>query len=131
MPNGCKAKMNHTTPPQSNAFDPKCRKTSAPSRPPKKASQHPSGGWDSTFVATSQNLETCLHAVERVPSEGRGKSARFIPIRFVFTNKLGKEEKLLLAFDAFVLSEVLGGEVSVGKIIHGDNHATQNVKTRP
>jgi hypothetical protein len=25
----------------------------------------------------------------------------------VFTNKLGKDEKLLLAFDAFVLSEIL------------------------
>jgi predicted RecB family nuclease len=80
-------------------------------------------------VATSQNLETRLHAVERVPSEGRGKSARFIPIRFVFTNKLGKDEKLLLAFDAFVLSEILGREVSLGKIIHGDNHATLKVKT--
>ena len=53
----------------------------------------------------------------------------FIPIRFVFTNKLGKDEKLLLAFDAFVLSEILGREVSLGKIIHGDNHATLKVKT--
>jgi predicted RecB family nuclease len=51
-----------------------------------------------------------------------------IPIRFVFTNKLGKDEKLLLAFDAIVLSEILGREVSVGKIIHGDNHATLKVK---
>ena len=42
------------------------------------------------------------------PSEGRGKVAQFIPIRFEFTNKLGKDEKLLLAFDAFVLSEMLG-----------------------
>ena len=129
MPNGRKAKMNHTTPPQSNACDPKCRKTSAPSRPPKKASKHPSGGWDSTLLWTSQNLETRLHAVERVPPEGRGKSAQFIPIRFVFTNKLGKDEKLLLAFDAFVLSEMLGREVSLGKIIHGDDHATLKVKT--
>ena len=80
-------------------------------------------------VATSQNLETRLHAVERVPSEGRGKSARFIPIRFVFTNKLGKDEKLLLAFDAFVLSEILGREISLGKIIHGDNQSTLKVKT--
>jgi predicted RecB family nuclease len=79
--------------------------------------------------ATSQNLEACLHAVERVPSEGRGKSARFIPVRFVFTNKLGKDEKLLLAFDASVLSEILGREVNLGKIIHGDNHAALKVKT--
>jgi hypothetical protein len=47
----------------------------------------------------------------------------------VFTNKLGKDEKLLLAFDAFVLSEILDRAVSLGKIIHGDDHATLKVKT--
>jgi len=80
-------------------------------------------------VGTSQNVETRLHAVERVPSEGRGKSAQFIPIRFAYSNKLGKDEKLLLAFDAFVLSEMLGREVNLGRIIHGDNHSALNVKT--
>jgi predicted RecB family nuclease len=80
-------------------------------------------------VATSQDLETCLQGVERAPSEGRGKSARFIPIRFAFSNKLGKNEKLLLAFDAFVLSSVLGRDVHIGRIIHGDNHASLKVKT--
>jgi predicted RecB family nuclease len=74
-------------------------------------------------------LESCLHAIERVPSEGRGKVAQFIPIRFVFTNKLSTDDKLLLAFDTFVLSQVLGREVNVGKIIHGDDHATLKVKT--
>ena len=76
-----------------------------------------------------QLLESCLHAVERVPSEGRGKPAQFIPIRFVFRNKLTKDDRLLLAFDTLVLSQVLGREVSVGKIIHGDDHATLKVKT--
>jgi predicted RecB family nuclease len=80
-------------------------------------------------VATSQNLETCLQGVERAPSEGRGKSARFIPIRFAFSNKLGKSEKLLLAFYAFVLSSVLGRDIHIGRIIHGDNHASLKVKT--
>jgi predicted RecB family nuclease len=80
-------------------------------------------------VATSQNLETRLQAVERVAPEGRGKSARLIPIRFVFTNKLGKDEKLVLAFDAFVLSEILGCGIGLGKITHGENPATLKVKT--
>ena len=79
--------------------------------------------------ATAQNLETRLYAVERVPPDGRGKAAQFIPVRFVFTNKLGKDEKLLLAFAAFVLSEILGRGVGQGKIIHGDNHDTLKVKT--
>ena len=78
---------------------------------------------------TFQNLETRLHAIERILPESRGQFARLLPIRFVFTNKLGKDEKLLLAFDAFMLSSVLGREVSLGKIVHGDNHATLKVKT--
>ena len=73
--------------------------------------------------------ESKLHAVERVPSTGRGKAAQFIPIRFVFTNKLGKDDKLLLAFDTFVLSKSQGREVKNCRIIHGDDHATLKVKT--
>jgi predicted RecB family nuclease len=74
-------------------------------------------------------LESELHAVERVPAGGRGKAAQFIPIRFVFTNKLGKDDKLLLALDAVALSKALKREVSLGKIIHGDNQVTLKVKT--
>jgi len=77
----------------------------------------------------SGSVESSLHAVERIPSEGRGKAAQFIPIRFIFRNKLTKDDKLLMAFDAFVLSQSLGREISVGKIIHGDDHATLKVKT--
>ena len=78
---------------------------------------------------TEQLLESRLHAVERVLSEGRGKPTQFIPIRFVFRNKLTKDDRLLLAFDALVLSQSLGREVSLGKIIHGDDQATLKVKT--
>ena len=42
-------------------------------------------------------------------------------------NKLTRSDKLLLAFDALVLSEMLGRKVSLGKIIHGDNQATLKV----
>ena len=77
----------------------------------------------------SQSLLTSAATIERIPSAGRGKAAQFIPIRFIFTNKLGKDDKLLLAFDAFVLSGMLGREVPLGKIIHGDDHATLNVNT--
>ena len=72
-------------------------------------------------------MESRIHAVERVPSERR-KPDQFIPIRFVFFNKLTKDDRLLAAFDALVLSEMVGQEVSVGKIIHGDDHATLKVK---
>lgn len=86
-----------------------------------------------TSLAIQGQVDSCVvesevHAVERMPSEGRGKAAQFIPLRFVFFNKLGKDYKLLLALDAFVLSKVLGRDVNLGKIIHGDDHATLNVK---
>ena len=82
------------------------------------------------LVARSRILESTIHAVERVPSESQGKAAQFIPIRFVPTNKLAKDDKLMLTFDALVLSEVLGQEITLGRIIHGDDHATLKIMTR-
>src|ERR1035438_9460786 len=79
-------------------------------------------------LTSAATFETCLHAVERIPSAGRGQPAQFLPIRFIYRNKLTKDDKLLLAFDAFVLSEMLGRTVSLGRIIHGDDHATLKVK---
>ena len=73
-------------------------------------------------------LQSHLLAVERVPAEGRGKAAQFVPIRFSYRNKLTADDRLLLAFDALVLAQALGRDVSLGKIIHGDDHATPTVK---
>ena len=80
------------------------------------------------FVARSENLQCSCHAVERIPSAGRGQAAQFIPIRFVFRNKLTRHDKLLLAFDALVISKVLGREVALGRIVYGDDHVTLKVK---
>ena len=74
-------------------------------------------------------LESQVHAVDRAPSEGRARPPKLIPIRFTFRNKLDGNDKLLLAFDTFVLSEVTGREISFGKIIHGDDHSALKVKT--
>jgi predicted RecB family nuclease len=76
----------------------------------------------------TETMGSRLHAVERVPSQGRGKPAQFIPVRFTFFNKLTKDDRLLLAFDALLLSEALGREVGVGKIIHGDDHTSSELK---
>ena len=74
-------------------------------------------------------LESEIHALERKPAQGRYELSEFIPIRFVFTNKLSDDDKLLLAFDAFVLARSLGFEIRLGKIIHGDDYIPLNVKT--
>jgi predicted RecB family nuclease len=74
-------------------------------------------------------LESELHAAKRLPVKGRRNPLQFFPIRFVFSNKLRRHDKLLLAFDAFVLSRSLGREVSFGKIIHGDKHTAIAINT--
>jgi hypothetical protein len=71
----------------------------------------------------SNVLQSKPHALQLVPAKRRGQSAHLIPIRFMFTNKLHKDDKLLLAFDAFTLSQSLRCEISFGEIIHGDNHS--------
>ena len=81
----------------------------------------------SVFVQTPR-MESHLHAIERVPSEGRGKPDHFVPIRFIPTKRVSEDFKLLLAFEALALSEMLGQEVSIGQIIHGYNHARLTVK---
>jgi predicted RecB family nuclease len=72
-------------------------------------------------------IESRIHAVERLPPQARCQPAQFIPIRFTFFNKLTKDDRLLVAFDALALSEVLGRDVSLAKIIHGESHASLKV----
>jgi predicted RecB family nuclease len=76
----------------------------------------------------TNDLESRLLAVETMPSEGPGRPVQFIPYHFEFANQLTKNDKLSLAFDALVLSKVVGREVSLGKITHGDAYATRKVK---
>ena len=81
------------------------------------------------FHARSQNLECFCHAVGRIPPTGGGRGAQLVPIRFVASNKVTRDDKLLLSFDALVLSEMLGRKIALGKIVHGDNYTTLKVKT--
>ena len=67
------------------------------------------------FAVETETMASRPHAVERLPPQGGGNRARFIPIRFVFLNKLTKDDRLLLAFDALVFSEVLGRDMSSAK----------------
>jgi len=81
------------------------------------------------LVAHTNELESDIHLLEQVPSQGGHKPAQLIPTRFVFASKLTRNDKLLLGFDAFVLSERLRCDVGFGKIIHGKEHTTMKVKT--
>ena len=81
------------------------------------------------FEARSQNLQCACHAVERIPPLGRDRAAQFIPVRYVSHNKPTRDDKLLVAFDGLVLSEMLDRTIDRGRIIYGDCYATLQVKT--
>jgi len=55
------------------------------------------------FVAESLNLESHIDVIERTPPKDPDKPPQFVPTRFINTNKINKDDKLLLAFDALVL----------------------------
>ena len=79
-------------------------------------------------LAGTEALESRIHALERVPSPTQGKAAQFVPIRFVPKDKLGREDKLRLGFDALALSATLGRKIDCGKIVHGDERTAVKVK---
>jgi predicted RecB family nuclease len=79
--------------------------------------------------ASAKDLESAIHAVERVIAQKVGEQAQYIPIRFIHTNKLNRADRLTLAFDGFVLAGALGRKVDIGKIVHGDSFTTLRVRT--
>jgi predicted RecB family nuclease len=79
--------------------------------------------------ACTQNLETVIQVMERLPAIKRSRTVQVIPIRFTFFNKLTGNNRMQLAFDSLVLSEVLGRKICLGKIVHGDEYTVAKVKT--
>ncbi len=77
-----------------------------------------------------QKVETVFHAVEWIiDKHDNNLGTSPIPFRFVANNKLSRSDKLLLAFDAHVLSNLLNQPVVAGCIVHGDDFRTHKVKT--
>ena len=63
------------------------------------------------------------------PPTVEGRQFSLSPFASSSKASLARDDQRLLAFDAFVLSKSLGREVSLGKIIHGDEHAAMTMKT--
>jgi predicted RecB family nuclease len=71
-------------------------------------------------LARTERLESRIAAVERIPAETRGRPREIVPARFVSANKITREDKLLAAFDAYVLSEAADVKIAGSRLIHGD-----------
>ena len=72
-----------------------------------------------------RNLQSDIQALER-SHHARNAVTEFIPIRHVVSNKLTADDKLIVAFDAFVLSERLGKIPSRGRLVHGNARSSFN-----
>ena len=79
------------------------------------------------YAVADPEIQARLHGLELDHSPARVGRHSYIPIRFVAKEKLGASDRLLLAFDAFALSRVIGKVPSVGKIIHGCRFSTVKV----
>src|SRR5262249_46909001 len=76
----------------------------------------------------TQELQSHLHAVERLAAPGKPNHSPYMPIRCVPREKITTQDKLLLAFDALVLGTVSGQTPRFGKIIHGRAQAAAKVE---
>jgi len=74
-------------------------------------------------------LATHLQAVERIDSKRERRATEYIPIRFISRYKITQADKLVLGFDALILSRALGHNVTYAKIIRGDDYSASKVKT--
>jgi len=70
-------------------------------------------------VLQAEHIQSSIHALERSASASP-KHNLYIPIRFVPNQKIARRDKLLLAFDALVISRALGEMPTFGRIIHGN-----------
>lgn len=76
----------------------------------------------------THELQSHLHALERLDSLGKTKAGSYIPIRFIPSEKLTRRDKLLLTFDALVLYTASGKMPPFGEIIYGYELRVAKVK---
>jgi predicted RecB family nuclease len=79
-------------------------------------------------VVQAQDIQSHIHALERVTPTNKTRYNPYVPIRFVPSEKITKHDKLLLAFDALALFAVTGKMPPFGRIVHGNEQKTMKVQ---
>jgi len=78
-------------------------------------------------LVQADKMVSHIHAIERLPSPGTDTANVYVPIRCVPAEKITTHERLLLAFDALVLSQYFGKLPPFGTIIHGNKPIASKV----
>jgi predicted RecB family nuclease len=78
-------------------------------------------------MVMGQETRGCLDGLELAPGVTASDHSVYVPIRFVPNEKISANDKLLLAFDALLLSHAGSNTPRIGKLIHGREYATVTV----
>ncbi len=78
-------------------------------------------------VVQTDELQSHIPLLERITPVGKTAHNPYIPVRLFPREKITPQDKLLVAFDALVLSTASGTAPRFGKIIHGSEYAVAKV----
>ena len=95
--------------------------------PPIEQLEQPRYRLISDYVVAVPEISTRIHGLELDCSRIGAADCPYVPIRFVPREKPSADDRLLLAFDAYALSHVLGKTPHCGKIIYGHQYSTLRV----
>ena len=79
-------------------------------------------------VVRTRELQSHIPMLERVTPAAKTIHPAYIPVRLLRQEKLTHQDKLLVSFDALVLSTATGTVPRFGKIIHGSEYVVTKVK---
>ncbi len=79
------------------------------------------------YRAVLPEIHSSLHTLELIRSASN-TLCPYLPIRFVPSEKLKTSDRLLLAFDALALSQIVGKTPQRGRIIQGSHYATATIR---
>jgi predicted RecB family nuclease len=79
-------------------------------------------------VVQADGLRSSIDALELVQLGAKRKSQQYVPIRMIPREKLTREDKCRLAFDALTLSKAVGKVPAFGRIVYGNDFRILRVK---
>ena len=82
-------------------------------------------------TAWADGLSSLIQAAEQMKGMDQCETPVYAPVLFVLTETVSHADKMLLAFNALVLSSVQGVLPAIGKIVHGSTYKVLKCKIEP
>jgi predicted RecB family nuclease len=79
-------------------------------------------------TASAEGLSSLIQAAERIKGMDPRGAPVFAPVLFILNETVSHADKMLLAFNALVLSSIQGVLPSIGKIVHGSTYKVLKCK---